>query len=69
MSSDSSLEGVIDENLEVVVSGTQYGIGKGTDIKVLVSTHGASQSIKCGGSSLGKALVSEFGTERDSTDG
>ena len=54
--SDSSTKGVIVENLDVTVYGTQYGIGEGTGGKVMGSTHGAPDMSKLGGYSLGKAL-------------
>ena len=73
VSSDSSLDGVIDDNIEGTVSRTEYGIRQDPDGEVLGSTHGAADIIKLGGSALGKemgaALGSEFGTDRGSTDG
>ena len=48
MPSDTSLEGVIDDNLEGAVSGTEYGIIHGPDGEVIGSTHGSADMIKLG---------------------
>ena len=64
MSSDRFIEGVIDDNPEVEVSGTEYDIILGP---------GAAYRSKLGGTSLvnylGEALGAEFGTDIGSTEG
>ena len=61
MSSDSLLDGVIYDNLEGAVSGTEIGIRQGLDGEVMGSTHGGSDRSKLGGYSLVKALGEELG--------
>ena len=62
VSSDISLEVVIDNNLEGEVSGTEYFIIQVPDGEVLDTTHGESDRIKLGGYTLGKALATEIET-------
>ena len=45
----SSLEGVIDDNIEGAGSGTEDDTIKGTDGEVMGSTHGTSDRSKLGG--------------------
>ena len=62
MSSHSSPEGVIDENVEGVVYRTDYSIREGPGGKVLGSTHVEAGGSKIGRSSLGNSLGSALGS-------
>ena len=61
VSSDSSIEGDIDENLEVALYGTLYGIRQGTDSELLGITNRASYRSKFGRSKLERHWEQHWG--------